>query len=81
MYYAIKSLKENKHVNIVGERGSGKTHLAKEVACYLNFRNCFKGGFFYFDLLRLGSLNSLVEEFNRVKLTKILNEIRVSITI
>jgi hypothetical protein len=83
----LESIKNNKDVILYGKPGVGKTCFVKELGYYLNMRNYFITGIYYFDLAEFITmqdflkvnpyLNKLEEQLGNVKLKTINNSILI----
>jgi len=79
MYQAVTFLNESYNLNLYGEAGSGKTFISKEISYFLNIRNCFSEGFFYFDIENISSIEKIKEMFKEAEVYQAIEEVMINL--
>jgi len=77
IFKGVTFLNESLNLNLYGEPGSGKTFISKEIAYYLNTRNCFRDGFFYFDIDNTSSIEKIKDMLKDAEAYQAIEEVKL----
>jgi len=77
IFKGVTYLNESLNLNLYGEPGSGKTFISKEIAYYLNIRNCFRDGFFYFDIDNTSSIEKIKDMLKDAEAYQAIEEVKL----